>query len=247
MVMLVPRGDRTFLLMLVLPLVALRYLRRGVRPRLAAVVATLLVGILVLGALVQHRDVSSNRQPLDRALANAVSGPDTALKNFILSADLGMLSVLSSGYETVPDKVPFNPGVQLTSLAAVPVPGGLWPDKPKESADTVFQLLFPSLAKVTRSGQASSLFGGFYYDSGFIGVFAYSAIIGLLLRVLFEYYRRGGANRNVVLVYAALLPVIVATTRTSMTLAAGFVPFNIAPYFIAIWYSGRVIRRRRHA
>jgi hypothetical protein len=239
LLMTVPRGDRTYLLALILPLIVLPYLRRGRRPRLLGIVAVILAAMIVFNVLVHYRATQTRDQSLSGALSDAASHPLGAINDFMLGADVSMMSILSAEYTVVPSKLDYKPGQTLTSVLARPVPGLLWKNKPEDPQLYVHETLFPRNAAAIKAGFTSSMLGGFYADSGFVGTFIYGFVFGIIFRSLFEYWRRNSSNPSVAIFYAAMLPMLIILMRANPAATAGLTFFLIAPIPIAFWWGSR--------
>jgi oligosaccharide repeat unit polymerase len=244
MLITVPRGDRTFILAVLMPLIAVPYLHARKRPGMVAVVAAIILSMLFANVLINYRRVENRQQSLPETAFETLSDPTDGINTFMLGIDVSMINILAATYDAVPKRFDYMPGGTITATAALPIPGLLWRTKPQEPGQLLFYELFPSVGTKTRAGFASSMFGGFYTDSGFVGVFAYSFLMGLLLRAIFEFWRRDPFNRSTCMVYAALLPLIVITLRASPTLTSGGLIFLVLPLLAAFWWASRTPARR---
>jgi hypothetical protein len=239
----VPKGDRTYVIMIVIPLFSLPYLKSARRPSLPVVVVGLLLAISALNIMVEDRVASRRQGSIASSAVDAMTHPARQLKTFLTGADISMFSSLAETYQIVPSKFGFKPGNELLATLALPVPGVVWPNKPHDGETDVFPLLFPQTAAVQRAGFGPSMVGGFYIDSGFVGVIVYMFAFGVALRALYEYRRRYPRNIEVLVLYAACLPVIILLMRGSLADTAGRSVYLLGPYFLAFWYGRRRFRR----
>jgi hypothetical protein len=237
--MTIPRGDRTYLLALLLPLIALWYLRRERRPRALSIVAAILATMVVANALLQFRNKESRDAPLSSKVARSASHPLDAVNEFMLGPDVSMFSILAPAYQAMPKHLEFTPGGTLAATLVQPVPGSFWRGKPKDPEVKIYATLFPVNAAATQAGFASSTLGSFYADSGFVGVVIYCALLGIILRVMFEWWRMNKRNASVTIVYAATLPLLIILLRANPPAALGLWTILVAPILIAFWYGAR--------
>jgi hypothetical protein len=238
-----PGGQRAWLLVLLAPVVVYGvYLRRGVRP---GVLTLLLLVPILLPFSAAARDAptgGSLGELLDAAGRNAVAFPET-MHDFVLGADTEMLDGLSLEVQVVPSQLGYHPGNSLLAIVAQPVPRVLWPDKPRQADDQVNVWFFGSVGYVAGGpGVAYSLFGGLFYDLGIVMVFLGGIVVGVPLRVVWEWYLRRDRSPVAGVVLAAMLPFVVILMRGNAhdTLARAF--FVLVPILIGGWVSRRVIQ-----
>ena len=231
------RGNRTYLLLLALSLIALPYLRTGRRPRVVTILAIGVLGFVLTNYLGANRYVGG--QSLDSMNRSSAHTPAQQAKVFLLGPDPAMFSVLALVNEVTPDQLPYHPGTTLFSTLAAPVPGPLWPGKPQDGSVYTNQYLWPQQAAVTRAGNAPSMFGGFFYDSGYVGVIAYSVLIGIALRAGFEWFRANWRDPGVRLVYAASLPLVVNLIRAAPSDTISRAGYVVLPLIIFLWIHSR--------
>ena len=242
LVITVPRGDRTWLLCLLLPLVAAPYLSSGRRPRLLAVALLIAVVIPALNVLLDTRYVS-NRGNVSAAIRQAFTQPGDSLTYFMLNPNTSMFTVVALTYEVVPADLPHQPGRVITATLAATVPGKLWPSKPLQGDEVVYRHLFPRQAQLTRAGNTGGMLGGFYYDSGLIGVAVYSLLVGLAARALWEWWRiRGVYAPGARIVFAAALPLCIVLQRGSISDTLARSSFLVVPILAVLWLASRRVR-----
>lgn len=242
----VPRGDRTFVLAFLLPLLVLPYLRSGRRPKVRNLLLLIVIVIPAITVLGEVRNVSS-RDNVSGRVATAFSRPDRSLLEFMLGQDTSMFTVLSLTAEVVPARLDHAPGRVISATLASPVPGLLWPAKPIQGDQVVYNVLFPDQAEVTRSGNASGFLGGFYYDGGLIGVLLYAALMGLVSRALWEWWRtHAQGNPGVHLVFAAALPFIIVLQRGNVSDTLARATFFVLPICVVLWLASRPVQGVGH-
>lgn len=242
-----PRGDRLWLLLLVMAIFVLRYLRAERRPkaRTLAVVGVLwfALGITFLSDV---RVPAARDAPPIELLKKTAANPFRGWHDFILGGDTEMFAILALETERVPSLKPHQPGLTLVSLATTWIPRRMYPDKVEPTDYEVYAMLFPDYAKISRGGTAPSVFGGFYYDSGFLGVAIGAVLLGILARALYEYLLAHPGSAGARLVFAAMLPFIVVMVRGNPTDTVGRMAFIVFPIIVAVWWGGRREPRAAH-
>jgi oligosaccharide repeat unit polymerase len=234
----VPRGDRTFILTLVLPLIALPYLRRERRPKLLVIVLTIVVTFMAANVLRSERFGESRQDPLNSAYT-ALTSPGKQLKDFISGPDPSLFTVLSLEYEAVPHDIGFSPGITPVSILAGPVPGKLWKDKPQPGLVHVTNYLFFQQALVARASFLPSAFGDMYADWGFVTVALYSLIVGVALRAIWDYFKRHEHNAGVQAVFASCLPLVIVFLRNNLGDTLGHSVALVLPIVVCTWVCSR--------
>jgi hypothetical protein len=236
-----PRGDRIFVLALVLPLVALPYLRRDQRPRALATLAFLLISLVLVSSILEFRDDERRSGSFIEVLAQSATSPGDQWKKLTLGPDTLMFTNMALLPES--DPTPY-PGVTVTSMLAGPIPGTLWSEKPKPPDVYFYRSLFPQQAAKTDSGESLSMLGGFYYDMGYGGLILFAGLVGIFWRTLYEYLMAHRANSGVQLVYAACLPFVLILLRGTPTDSLGRAVFLVLPIIVGLWWSSRAHRVR---
>lgn len=238
----VPRGDRTYVLTFLLPLLVLPYLHSGRRPRLTTIAVLIALVIPFLNVLLTVRNVST-RTDVTQRFVDALSRPDRSFKEFMLGLDTSMFTVLGLTSEIVPSRIPHAPGRVITATLAAPVPGLLWAKKPTQGDQVVYNNLFPQQAAVTRAGNASGFFGGFFFDGGLPGVVLYSLFIGIVSRALWEWWLRHGKHHlGATLIFATALPFIIVLQRGNISDTTGRSVFFVLPVVVVLWLATRRVR-----
>ena len=234
----VPRGDRTYILAFLMPLILLHYLTRGRRPKLANVLILIAILIPALNVIINVRN-TSQRHDVGGQISAAFTSPLQQFKKFMLGPDTAMFSVLSLTYEVVPHDLPYKPGRATLATLAAPLPGLLVRSKPLDGQSVVYDYLFYQQAAITRSGNASGWFGSSYYDSGFIGVIVYSLLTGIVARGLWEWWRVHSLNGSAHAILAATLPLAIVLQRGAVSDTVARSSFLILPMILVFWLAGR--------
>ncbi len=234
----VPRGDRTFVLTLLVPLFVLPYLLARRRPKLISVVLVLILVIPILNVLIVVRNVSA-RSDVTQKISSAFKFPAKDFKVFMLGPDTAMFSVLALTHEVVPSRLAYKPGRVILATLAAPVPGLLWHSKPLDGLSVVYDYLFYRQAAVTRAGNSSGFFGSSYYDSGLPGVMLYSLVVGIVFRALWEWWRTHRDSDGVLVFFAAVLPLTIVLQRGAIYDTLARSAFLIGPLILLPWLASR--------
>lgn len=241
-VVTVPRGDRIWLSTLLISLVIARSLRRGRRPKLPAVLISVVLFVVGVNVLLSQRVTEDRQGPASNAVTRALTTPRDQFKSFALGPDLSMFSVLSITAEEVPAQIPHRPGSTLASLLVAPLPEFVWHGKPQAADVILYTELFPKQGALTRAGTSPSFFGGLYFDGGYLLMVLGGILTGLLARVLFEWWRLYPGNASIRLVYSTSLPLLVVFLRGSPTDLFGRALFVVGPVLVFGW----LVRARPH-
>jgi hypothetical protein len=246
-----PRGDRLWLITLLGPLAVLPYLRRGTRPSAGTILlvfaVVFLVGIAFLGS---YRTFEDRNGTAKQIFESTVSHPGRATKDFLLAEDTEMFPVLSLLVQTVPQHTSYQPGVTAESLVTQAIPSTLYPNKPVSADSLIYRRLLPDRAAQSRAGPAPSMFGGFYFDSGILGVIIGCVLVGVAARTVFEYWRQNPQNAGVRLLFASCLPLVLVMVRgnPSDTLArASYTVIPLVAFFVVLHLVGERRGMRRVA
>jgi hypothetical protein len=232
-------GERVWLLVIVSAFAVYSYLRRGTRPRVATVAIVVLVGLVVVVSL---RDVTfgSSHDSVGSSIHNTMTAPSRAARTFLTDADTEMLSGLALEVGAVPRVQSYEPGSAVTTFLSHPMPRVLWPNKPRQAEDRLNERFFATQGyRAGEPGVSYSLLGGLYFDSGVLGVAIGMAFIGVMLRVLFEYFRRYEQNDAVRLLYAATLPFVVVLMRGNLQDTVSRMLFVVVPAYLVLRWSAR--------
>lgn len=202
-------GARSTLLPLAAAPITLWYIAHDRRPKLREVFALTLIMLVGISFFRETRTAGSiqNRNKL-QALLSLTTRPKEQLEQLILGPDTEMFDSLANEAEIVPEIVPYRPGSTLLDIAIRAIPRPLWPDKPLESNDLMVSTLWPTHYSQSRASAAFSLLGQFYADYGLIGVAVGMTLVGLAMRMLWEYFLLSRRNPYVQLDYSILLPFI---------------------------------------
>lgn len=233
---LAPSGQRLWVLLIVSSLAVYPMLRSGWRPGpvvLAIVVMTTFVFVVSLRDL----DQADLTKGLTGAVTYTVREPGSAVKELLTGPDTEMHNALALEMQFVPRETGFHPGQSVASFLAHPVPRVLWPDKPYPAEAALNKELFS--ASEGEASVAYSVIGGFYYDSGIVGVLLGMGLLGVLFRAAFEWLKVDSTNDMARLIYALILPFTVILLRGNLPDTAARALFIVGPAVLAAHLAGR--------
>jgi oligosaccharide repeat unit polymerase len=241
----VGRGDRTFEVALILPLVLMYYLHRQRRPRVWAIAVALVAFAIVANVSVTLRNKETRAQhALGPTIVSAITHPGPALASFVRGADGSEFSVLEiemREYHT--GVLHFWPGSTIASLATGWIPHSMYKTKPLSPLQHVTWTLFP--ATFGGGSFQPPMFGSFYADAGWLTVLLLSAVIGVALRAYWEYLMRHPTNLGVQLFFAASVPLVTILLRADLSLVFAGAVFLSLPLILCITRCSRPPLRLR--
>ncbi len=241
-----PQGNRTYVLALVMPLLMFPYLRRRRRPSTAALVVALIGAVLALNVLFVTRSVSAQRPSFGKELASTITHVPAELKKFATGVDLAEFSVLElerEAYSSPYNPLGFHPGQTLLSLSAYWIPRKILHNKPPAAAQFVIDRLFPYTIQ-TRASFNPAVFGDFYADDGWVTIVLYGIIVGIVIRFMWEYFKRYEDSEGVQILFAATLPVLVIMVRNSVVDSFARSLFLSGPLLLCLIVCSRERMRR---
>ena len=231
----VPRGDRTYVIAWVIPMLVLPYLRRERRPSMLALGAALVVGIIALNVLIALRHVDARAERgVEATIVESITHPTSEIQDFVLGIDIAEFTVMELQYMAVSEgRLPFHPGATALSLIAGPIPGKIIGEKPKPGAVHATDYLFPGN---TRSAIfTNSLFGDLYADWGLPTVALFTFLFGILVRFLWEYFLRNRHSEGMQIIFAASMPLFIILMRDNFSLTFGRALFLIFPLVVCLF------------
>jgi oligosaccharide repeat unit polymerase len=242
----VPRGDRTNIVALVLPLLVLYFLLRGKRPRGPAIVLTLLLAIFAMNILLATRHVETRAQnPIVKTIENALLNPLAQVKEFANGVDLSEFSVLELEYHAYHKQVnplTYSPGSTVAATLAGPLPHSIVGKKPQEALIHVTSYIFPNNNR--RASFGPSMFGDMYGDYGYFTLVIFSLLVGVVTRALWEYFLMYGKSEGVQIVFAASLPMLVIMTRNAIPDVIARSVFFVLPLVLCLIKCSKPSKRR---
>jgi oligosaccharide repeat unit polymerase len=242
----VPRGDRTNVVALGLPLVVLWFLRRNRRPSGAQIGVALLLAIFGMNILLATRHVETRAQnPIVKTVENAFLHPLGQIKDFSNGVDLSEFSVLElewHAFHTSVNPLTYQPGTTIAATAAGPLPHSIVGKKPTEALVHVTNYIFPNNQR--RASFGPSMFGDMFADYGWFTVVLYSIMVGIGVRALWEYYLLHQSSEGMQIVFAAALPMLVIMTRNAIPDVIARSVFFVLPLLLCLIRCSKPPRRR---
>jgi hypothetical protein len=240
-----PRGDRTYILALVLPLLVFPYLRNKRRPAPILTVVALIVAVIALNVFAAIRQTTA-RAPLLTTIEHGFTHVGGQLKHFAIGTDLAEFSVLEleqEAYATKDNPLTFHPGQTILCFLVYPLPRRLVKKKPPAAGQWVVDRLFPTHS-AKRASFNPAIFGDFYADGGYVTIILYDLFVGIVVRFIWEYFRRFESSEGVQILYAATLPVLVIMVRNSVVDAFARSLFLSGPLLLCLIVCSRQKVRR---
>jgi hypothetical protein len=243
----VPRGDRTFELAFILPLILMYFLHRQRRPRLWAIAAAFVAFTIAANVSVTLRHQEHRAQHgVDRTIVSAITHPGHELSSFVRGPDGSEFSVLEIEMQEYHLGVlHYWPGSTFVGLATGWVPHSVLKSKPLSPLQHLAYTLFP-----TTAGGGSfqpPMYGSFYADYGWVSLLFLCVAIGFVLRAYWEYLMRHRGNLGVQLFYAASLPLVAELLRADLSLVFATAVFISIPLILCIVRCSRPPLRLRLA
>jgi hypothetical protein len=224
----VARGDRTFEIALILPLIVMYYLHRGRRPRVWAILVGFVVFAIAANVSATLRNTETRAHTsVGHTIVQAITHPDHQLVAFARGGDGTEFSVLEiEMHEYHQGVLHFWPGSTFVSLGTGWIPHSVLKNKPLSPLQHLTWTLFP--ATLGGGSFQPPMYGSFYVDYGWVTLLLLSALIGVVMRAYWEYLRRHPNNLGVQLLYASSLPLVAVLLRADLSLMfAGAVVLSV--------------------
>jgi O-antigen/teichoic acid export membrane protein len=225
-------GQRAFVLLPITAALIFWYLRRDARP---SMVALALVGLFVFLPVFTVLEVArENDQANPLAVLDSPEvRPGPAIDRFVSGDTTAMFPALALQVRTEGVSWTQAPGSEIVSIVTRPIPSRLWPDKPLSSSESLYSGFFPENYSLNKAGTLFTLAGEFFYDSGFIGVVGWMAIVGYLLARLWRWIITDKSNPWHWTIYAPMFMVCVIGFRGDLALTFGISLFIVGPLLAA--------------
>jgi hypothetical protein len=206
-------GDRSWTLPVLAMITAVWYLRRGTQPSLSMIAVGIAITFVVgISAARDYRDPYAHGSTFSKSVAKPILDPRGALNQFFEGADTAMVVNLAVEMQFVPKEIPFKYGATYLGALTRPIPRALWPTKPQAADTELTEKIFPTIAR-GGGGFSFSLFGEPFFNFGWLGVFVIPALLGILWRALYVWFRRAPRNESVIALYAVNWPFMVIYMR----------------------------------
>jgi hypothetical protein len=244
----VPRGDRTYILVLVLPLLVLPYLKKNRRPSGLAAFGAVFVAILAMNVLLATRHAETRSQRgVGGTIEYAVTRPAAQVKDFLTGVDLAEFSVVELEYQAIhrkSDPLKLHPGSTAASLIGYPLPRKIVHNKPQAGGEFTVHYLFPLPPGSTRSSFNPSMLGDFFDDYAWVSLVFWCGLRGVGIRLLWEYFQLYSASEGLQIAFAAMLPMLVVMIRNNLTDAVGRSLYQVFPLVLCLMVCSRKPVRR---
>lgn len=235
-VTLLPAGTRLMLLLTLTGIVVYPMLRSGWRPSLLLLLS-LSIPLLALTTAMRDLYLDDGLGDAWRAVSQAATEPAASWRTLMTGADTNMFDGLALEMQIVPSEMHFQPGYTLETVLTRPIPRILWSNKPRQAEDIINNELFGN--EIGAAGVALSVLGGFYYDSGYVGIFLGMGLIGIAFRALYEYLLKNPTNDVVRLFYASALPLTIVLMRGNIPSTLSWALFTSVPLPVLAIMSAR--------
>lgn len=223
-------GERGHVLALIISLVAVyNYSKRKLNWKLLLPISVAF--LLFLSLYGQYREFSKYNNSIKRLGFNAKIGLETVYHSVM--SDFDQLIRLKDIIKYTPEQIDFQLGKTFLNLFLKPIPSRIWEEKPQGAGVIVTKNLYPKHfeAKVSI---APSLVGEFYLNFHIIGIILGMCLFGMVSRLFFELLQHNKGNKNVMLLYAILLPFIYSELRGDFAVVTSFLIFKLFFLFLAL-------------
>lgn len=230
------QGNRSGLVGLALPVLALPYVVRHRRPRWLATLFFAYLFLTVGSYVVQHRNATTDQSV--QLASTSIFNPVDSAQYWIKGADGSEFDILAVELQSVPSQIPFTPGATLMDFGTRAVPRVVWPDKPLERSDVLTVTLFPAEYYATRNDFLPTMVGILYMDSGLLTVLIGMAVLGVMLKTLWRYFQAHSRSLFAQLLYVAWMPAIFLLMRGSPVQVFSGLLFTVGPLVLMFWFPG---------
>jgi hypothetical protein len=137
----------------------------------------------------------------------------------------------------------FWPGSTLASIATAWIPHQILHSKALSPLQHVTWTLFP--ATTAQGSFGPPVFGSMYADYGWVTLVIYSALIGVAVRALWEYFIRHRDSPGMQIFYAGAMPLVVIMFRDDIVTLLAISVFLALPLIVCIKLCSRPARLSR--
>lgn len=226
-------GSRITLIPLVLAPAVYWYLSRGRRPgALAVLIASYLVFTV---GIAYFRDTRTAGTGIDRIaeLEKAVSDPSYEARELLQrGTDNDMFESLATETVVVPERLAANPVDYVYRLVVKPIPSALWASKPVSADERLNDTLFPG--ETVRASSSTGIVGSFYLAGELPGVLLGMMLVGVLLRAVWEYWRRYPRTSVAQLAVTVTIMFVPVLLRGGLSDTIAYVLFTFAPFYLGV-------------
>ncbi len=206
------------------------WLLREQKISVVRVAAVMLVGLLILGILGNFRASTFSGEVDWTALTGASSGDESALTTGLteVTERSGVVDGVFPILALVPDEVDYLRGSSYLAVLTLPIPRGLWPEKPGLLGGRVGETFFN-----TTAGMPAGVIGEAYWNFGIVGVPLVYFLFGFFYRWLTESFRKYAHEAAATVLYVVTLFQFSGPSGDAVVAwLITFVPFLIFLYLI---------------
>lgn len=212
----IPLGSRIILFLFAAAVLVFFYVSRGRRPGVVALVVGIGLAVAFSSYLLSVRNAEARRSGEVGKSVNVFTSPSRALAPITEGPDASMAPAFAAALGIVPEERPFMYGRAVVGdLAVRPIPRELWRGKPLPPREEIIAALWPIEYERETANPEFSVLLYFYLDFGIAAVFVGMAVLGILARLLYEYFRLHERNVVAQVLFAASLPFVVLGMRDS--------------------------------
>jgi hypothetical protein len=166
-------------------------------------------------------------------IKQAVVRPQDEYRALIVDGvDNDMFESLAVETLIVPEALPIRPLDFVYRTAAKPIPRVVWPNKPLQPEELLTHTLYPR--ETTRASSSSGVVGNLFQFGGLPGVIGGMMLIGALMRVPWEYFRRFRSSPTAHLLLASFLMFIPILLRGAIGETLSMALFTFVPLLVAV-------------
>lgn len=201
------QGSKSLIFIFVLVLAILYHrLRRRIPLWVGFVAAPLLFVVLTLYALTAREYFAVGEFVTVAGLLDPVSVWNALRVEFL--GNFIQLQTMSVLVEHVPRDLSYQFGKTYLSLLTMPIPRGIWPDKPLPSAGVFTLAFWPNNWLNQGTSIPTGGFGEMYLNFGYVGVLAGGALFGRVGRRILLAHQRFPLDPRRALIYALFVAVL---------------------------------------
>ncbi len=228
-------GERGHVISLIMSLLAFyHYAKQKLNLKPLFIVG--LVFILFLSLFGQYREFSKYNFSIKKAGFNAKIGFEAIYQSVM--SDFDQFIRFMDIIKYTPEKIDFQIGKTFLNLFLKPIPSRIWEDKPQGAGVIITKNLYPKHYSAHVS-IAPSLVGELYLNFHLIGIITGMFLFGVVCRGLFEMLQHNKRNKNVIVLYAILLPFVYSELRGDFAVVTSFLIFKLFFLFLALYFITR--------
>lgn len=223
-------GKRQSIFFFLLILLAAYYMTSSQRdklsPKLTAQSTVLLAGLVTAFPLI-NRIRYNGLQNIGQTIAQIPSMVTDVEQLFrVVAIRLNGLDSIIILREEVPGEVPYNYFSELGLIPVSVIPRAIWADKPLIRIGLQFNHTF--IHANPERGIVATMPGMFYWDLGIVGVLIGMVFLGVLWRLIYEYFVRPQDNTTTAFVTAMVFPAFFKVAEVTLVSVFTWYLFDLA-------------------